>query len=327
MGLRRARGLGRARLVEPAQQPEPPDDAGDGAEPRRHRGQGHDRATPRATCPYDAAAIDIAFAAGPVSRSAARDPLGQRQDLRALALLSRRAPVRDVGRRLLHPQQPARRRRQGGARARRGRGASALEAGAPVREGPRHLRRASATTRPTARRRALDEEVARGRERTPGPSAAPRRQPPSAARASAPPTPRPSPRRASPRRACWRSASSRRSPRRRRARCWPRRGSVPHDRRRRRQVAGRAAAHAARIWSTEVRRHGGQLRAAAHGRRPALAYRQAAARPRRRLGRCCSPSRRCQRRRRCLILALAKRGGCNRVVAPRRVADRRAALS
>ena len=44
VGLRRARGLGRAVGLEPAQQPEPVDHAGDGAEPRRHRRQGHDRA-------------------------------------------------------------------------------------------------------------------------------------------------------------------------------------------------------------------------------------------------------------------------------------------
>ena len=84
MGLRRARGLGRAARLEPAQQPEPVDHAGDGAEPRRHRRQGHRRA--RVGLPAVRRGGDRRrVQRRPLSRSAARDPLGERQDLRPLA--------------------------------------------------------------------------------------------------------------------------------------------------------------------------------------------------------------------------------------------------
>ena len=55
---------------------------------------------------------------GAVPRSSARDPLGQRQDLRSLALLSGRAPVRDLRGRSVHPRECLGRRRQDGDGAR-----------------------------------------------------------------------------------------------------------------------------------------------------------------------------------------------------------------
>ena len=143
VGLRRAGGLGRAAQLQPAQRPQAVDDAGDGDEPRRHRRQGHGRA--RLRLPAVRRGGDRRrVQRRPVSRSAARDPVGQRQDLRPLAVPPRRAPVRDLGRRLLHPRQPARGRGPIGRRRRAVRGA-------PSGRGRRPPRAARAR-RPRARR-------------------------------------------------------------------------------------------------------------------------------------------------------------------------------
>ncbi len=95
--------------TQPLQQPQPAHRAGDALERRRHGGQGH-------------GGEDVGLHAlrrrrdrrrlqrRPLSRSAARDPIEEREDLPALELLSRRAPVRDVGGRSIHPRQSARRR-------------------------------------------------------------------------------------------------------------------------------------------------------------------------------------------------------------------------
>ena len=110
VGLRRARGLGRAAGSSPLNNSQPATTL----EMVLNRDGTVDKVTRRAPSgylPFDAAAIDVVYNAGAVSRSAARDPLGRRQDLRPLELPPRRAPVRHLGRRLLHPRQPARGRR------------------------------------------------------------------------------------------------------------------------------------------------------------------------------------------------------------------------
>ena len=115
-------------------------DAGDSAQPRRHRGQGHGRARRRATCPTTPPPSTSPSAPAPIPIRRARSVRRTARSTCTGASIATRASARRRGS-ILHPRQPARRRRhRGGVVA----GASARRCRRAARRRPRRRRRARA---------------------------------------------------------------------------------------------------------------------------------------------------------------------------------------